>query len=67
MLDDLPDSGHSALHLSLKKQPFSIMKCHWHSPNTNADVQGNTVGLWKLCSCDQPEEALAYLKEPQEA
>ena len=52
---------------SLNKQPFSMMKHCWYSPYTTADVQGNAVGLWNLCSCDQPEEALAYLKELQEA
>ena len=51
----------------LIKQPFSTMKHRWHSPYTTADVQGNAVGLWKLCSHDQPEEALAYSKVPEEA
>ena len=67
MLDDLPDSVHSPIYLSLNKQPFSMMKHRWHSPYTTADVQGNAVGLWKLCSHDQPEEALAYSKVPEEA
>ena len=43
------------------------MKHRWLSPYTAADIQGSAVGLWKLCSYDQPEEALAYLNEPQEA
>ena len=67
MLDDLPDSGLSSIHFSWNKQSFSTMKHRWLSPYTAADIQGSAVGLWKLCSYDQPEEALAYLNEPQEA